>query len=80
MNQYLCSIHKQMFIYNLVPMSPKYNICMNCLKLNIKGYCDPLQPVYSLEYNYIYPMICDSCSLSLKRCKWCRLLKRMAHL
>lgn len=32
MNNYLCQIHKQMFIYKLIPMSPHYGLCMNCLK------------------------------------------------
>lgn len=77
MNNYLCQIHKQMLIYKLIPMSPQYGICTNCLKKNIKGHANPLQPVCPIEYNYIFPMICDNCSLKLKQCKWCRISRKM---
>lgn len=77
MNNYLCTIHKQMISYQIIPMSPQYSICTCCLKKNIKGYSDPLLPVSPIEYNYIFPMICDNCSLSFKRCKWCRIPRKM---
>lgn len=76
MCNYLCHIHKQMFIYKLMPMSPQYALCTNCLKKNIKGFSDPMRPVCPIEYNYIFPMICDNCSLILKRCKWCRISRK----
>jgi hypothetical protein len=72
----LCNIHKQMLMYKLIPMSPQFAICMNCLKKNIKGFSDPMTPVCPIEYNYIFPMICDSCAHSLKRCKWCRISRK----
>lgn len=77
MNKYLCKIHKQMNYYQIIPMSPQYNICTYCLKKNIKGYSDPLLPISSIEYNYIFPMVCDLCSLKLKTCKWCRVPRYM---
>lgn len=77
MNNYLCQIHKQMLIYKLIPISPQYALCTNCLKKNVKGHTNPLQPVCPIEYNYIFPMVCDNCALTLKRCKWCRISRKM---
>ena len=78
MSNYLCKIHKEMLIYKqLIPLTPYNALCTNCLKKNIKGYSYPLQPIiYPIDYNYIFPMMCDKCSHNLKQCKWCRISRK----
>lgn len=60
MCNYLCHIHKQMFIYKLMPMSPQYALCTNCLVWPsfIVNHIFWIQKSLFHKYIYIKHIIC----------------------
>lgn len=66
-----CNTHKVLYHTSIVPTSVVKKKCCHCLKVTISGYKD-LYSVASPQHNFLFPMICNECSLKLQKCKWCR--------
>ena len=70
----ICKTHSVLYDIKIIPVKRYRKRCMECVKMNVEGYVRLFQ-VVTPEYNYVYPMICDKCSLKLNHCKWCRVMK-----
>lgn len=70
-NKYTCDIHHVFFYQDLCPTRKLVKRCIECLRKSVCANVVKNQ-VITPDYNYIFPMICDRCSIRLKICKWCR--------
>lgn len=70
-NIHTCDNHRIFFQQHLCSTRKITKRCIDCLKTNVKASIKKNQVVIP-EYNYIFPMICDNCSIKLQKCKWCR--------
>lgn len=72
---YVCKVHRILYCSNLYPVSPYTRNCTVCLCNTIRGYANLYQFAYP-GYNYLYPMVCNNCSKTLKVCVWCRYYRK----
>lgn len=68
---YTCNLHYRFFRQHLCPTRRMTKRCIECLKKTVHASVSKNQFV-TLDYNYIFPMLCDICAVKLKTCKWCR--------
>jgi hypothetical protein len=71
-NDYICNPHKLYDIATIYPLSPCRAHCTECKKKNVHGYTNPNHGSNPFGYCYLYPMICISCSITHKKCMWCK--------
>lgn len=68
---YTCDLHYRFFNQHMCPTRRITKRCIECLKKTVYASVSKNQFI-TLDYNYIFPMLCDKCSIKLKICKWCR--------
>lgn len=69
--KYICYRHIHIVNEKLIPFFNMRRRCIECLKNTVYAYVGRYQIIVE-NYNYLFPVFCDSCSSRLHVCKWCR--------
>lgn len=69
MPDYTCPLHKSHA--KETPLSPARFRCKCCKERRIAGYTNPDHISNPFGYLYLAPRLCEQCTISEKRCKWC---------